>query len=167
MQADRPFFGICLGYQVLFEQSEETPGVEGLGFFTGSVIKFDGGHGLKIPHMGWNEVKPTDRSFYAWQGTPDPLHLYFVHSFFPKPDDESIINSVTEYGAPFASSVAQGNIFAGQFHPERSQDAGLALVRNFLETEKSDNNATTLLLPGALNPVPRPAPLVSSPLASA
>lgn len=133
LQADRPFFGICLGYQVLFEQSEETPGVEGLGFFTGSVIKFDGGHGLKIPHMGWNEVKPTDRTFYAWQGTPDPLHLYFVHSFFPKPDDESIINSVTEYGAPFASSVAQGNIFAGQFHPERSQDAGLALVRNFLE----------------------------------
>ena len=78
-------------------------------------------------------MKPTDRDYHMWAGTHDPLYLYFVHSFFPKPADESIVNSVTDYGAPFASSISQGNIFAGQFHPERSQDAGLALVRNFLE----------------------------------
>tara|TARA_R110002096_G_scaffold393627_3_gene588653 strand:+ start:470 stop:1093 length:624 start_codon:yes stop_codon:yes gene_type:complete len=133
LRADRPFFGICLGYQVLFESSEESPGIAGLGFFEGEVVRFDSSHGLKIPHMGWNEVVPTDRNFYAWQGTPDPLYLYFVHSFFPKPADDSIVNSRTNYGSEFASSVAQGNIFAGQFHPERSQEAGLALVKNFLE----------------------------------
>lgn len=131
--SNRPFFGICLGYQVLFESSEETPGVEGLGFFDGSVVRFNSLHSLKIPHMGWNEVKPIDRGYHLWAGTPDPLHLYFVHSFFPKPADESVINSVTHYGVQFASSISKGNIFAGQFHPERSQDAGLTLVRNFLE----------------------------------
>ncbi|MEM9281229.1 MAG: imidazole glycerol phosphate synthase subunit HisH [Verrucomicrobiota bacterium] len=133
LEADRAFFGICLGYQVLFENSEESPGVEGLGFFKGSVVRFDENHGLKIPHMGWNEVSPGDRDYYIWDGAPDPLYLYFVHSFFPKPADEAIINSTTGYGAPFASSISQGNLFAGQFHPERSQEAGLRLVKNFLE----------------------------------
>ncbi|MEM9018704.1 MAG: imidazole glycerol phosphate synthase subunit HisH, partial [Verrucomicrobiota bacterium] len=133
LREDRPFFGICLGYQVLFESSEESPGLKGLGFFPGKVVRFDSSHGLKIPHMGWNEVVPTDRTFYAWEGTPDPLHLYFVHSFYPSPADGSIVNSRTVYGDAFASSVSQGNTFAGQFHPERSQEAGLTLVRNFLE----------------------------------
>ncbi|MCG8601157.1 MAG: imidazole glycerol phosphate synthase subunit HisH [Verrucomicrobiales bacterium] len=130
---DRPFFGICLGYQVLFESSVESPGLKGLGFFKGEVVKFSNDLGLKVPHMGWNEVLPKDRNFPLWKDTPDPLHLYFVHSFHPKPADESLINSTTVYGDPFASSVGQGNIFACQFHPERSQDAGLTLVRNFLE----------------------------------
>jgi imidazole glycerol phosphate synthase glutamine amidotransferase subunit len=131
--ADRPFFGICLGYQVLFESSVESPGLKGLGFFEGEVVKFDAGHGLKVPHMGWNEVIPKDRDYPLWSGTPNPLHLYFVHSFYPQPADSGLINSTTEYGDSFASSIGRGNIFACQFHPERSQEAGLTLIRNFLE----------------------------------
>lgn len=135
LREDRPYFGICLGYQVLFEKSPESSESEGLGFFEGEVVRFDSGHGLKIPHMGWNEVEPCDRDHPIWNGLPDPLHLYFVHSFYPSPADESIVSSWTHYGAPFASSVSTGRIFAGQFHPERSQEAGLQLVRNFLEQD--------------------------------
>lgn len=132
LRADRPFFGICLGYQVLFEKSVESPGVKGLGFLEGEVVRFDERHGLKIPHMGWNEVEPVDRSHPVWAGLPDPLHLYFVHSFYPDPADPGIVSSRAHYGDAFASSIATGNIFAGQFHPERSQEAGLQLIRNFL-----------------------------------
>ncbi|MEM6916209.1 MAG: imidazole glycerol phosphate synthase subunit HisH [Verrucomicrobiota bacterium] len=133
LKADRPFFGICLGYQVLFEGSMESPGVKGLGFFEGEVIRFDESHGLKIPHMGWNEVNPTNPDLPVWKGTPSPLHLYFVHSYYPEPADKNLISSTAEYGTPFASSITRGNVFAGQFHPERSQEAGLTLISNFLE----------------------------------
>ena len=133
LKADRPFFGICLGYQVLFESSEESPETKGLGFFQGNVVRFPAGSGLKVPHMGWNEVRPTDPEAQIWKDTPDPLYLYFVHSFYPCPTDESIASSLTEYGDDFTSSVSVGNIFAGQFHPERSQDHGIQLLRNFLE----------------------------------
>jgi len=88
---------------------------------------------MKVPHMGWNEVTPTDPSFYVWQNTPDPLYLYFVHSYYPKPEDTSLIASTTNYGGDFASSISRGRTFAGQFHPERSQEAGLKLIANFLE----------------------------------
>jgi len=135
LAADRPYCGICLGYQVLFERSAESPGVEGLGHFRGEVVRFPGGPGLKIPHMGWNEVEPTDRSHPVWRGLPDPLHLYYVHSYFPAPADEGIVAARTRYGVEFAAAVSQGNVFACQFHPERSQEAGLALVENFLEGE--------------------------------
>lgn len=134
LKADRPFFGICLGYQVLFETSVESPGAAGLGFFPGEVIRFTEAPGRKIPHMGWNEVVPKDRAHPIWNEAPDPLYLYFVHSFFPKPADESLISSTADYGGQFASSVARGNVFACQFHPERSQDDGLRLIRNFLES---------------------------------
>ncbi len=130
--ADRPYFGICLGYQMLFERSSESPGVKGLGAFAGEVVKFPGDRGLKVPHMGWNEVVPTDRSLFAWAGLPHPLHLYFVHSYYPVPADPLVVASTTDYGGPFASSVARGRVFAGQFHPERSQEAGLRLMGNFL-----------------------------------
>jgi len=132
--ADRPYFGICLGYQVLFDKSRETADVRGLGVFAGEVVHFPARPGLKVPHMGWNEVTPTDPSFYAWQGTPDPLYLYFVHSYYPQPEDRSLIASTTSYGDDFASSISRGRTFAGQFHPERSQEAGLKLIANFLET---------------------------------
>ncbi|MEO0413573.1 MAG: imidazole glycerol phosphate synthase subunit HisH [Verrucomicrobiota bacterium] len=132
LEQDRPFLGICLGYQVLFESSEENPGVEGLGFFKGSVQKFPLDMGLKVPHMGWNEVHPVNRDQFLWEGIEDPTYLYFVHSFRPEPEDKEIIHSQTHYGVDFASSVQQGNVFAGQFHPERSQEAGLKLVDNFL-----------------------------------
>lgn len=129
---NRPYFGICLGYQVLFGSSAESPGTPGLGFFAGEVVRFKASHGLKIPHMGWNEVNPVDPDHSIWNGAPSPLYLYFVHSFYPEPADPSLISSTTTYGSRFASSIAQGNIFAGQFHPERSQDAGLRLIANFL-----------------------------------
>jgi imidazole glycerol phosphate synthase glutamine amidotransferase subunit len=132
LHADRPFFGICLGYQVLFETSEECPDTKGLGFFKGNVVRFPSGTGLKVPHMGWNQVNPVDPSAPIWDETPDPLYLYFVHSYFPCPDDKSIASSLTNYGEDFTSSVSKGNIFAGQFHPERSQEAGIQLLRNFL-----------------------------------
>ncbi|MAS94199.1 MAG: imidazole glycerol phosphate synthase subunit HisH [Verrucomicrobiales bacterium] len=133
VRSDRPFFGICLGYQVLFEQSVESPGVKGLGVFEGEVVRFPDDMGLKVPHMGWNEVIPCDHGHPVWSELPTPLHLYFVHSYFPKPADEKIISSTTSYGIEFASSIAKGNAFAGQFHPERSQQAGLRLIQNFLE----------------------------------
>lgn len=135
LSEDRPFFGICLGYQVLFERSEECPGLEGLGFLRGSVVKFrPGDPALKVPHMGWNQVVKTDPDHPLWRGIPDPLHLYFVHSYYPQPADTALISSRADYGGEFASSIASGRIFASQFHPERSQEAGLRLVRNFLES---------------------------------
>ncbi|MGY8640387.1 MAG: imidazole glycerol phosphate synthase subunit HisH [Verrucomicrobiales bacterium] len=136
LEAGKPFFGICLGYQVLFESSEENPEVKGLGFLKGTVKKFPMDMGLKVPHMGWNTVSIKNRDLPIWAGLPegeDP-HLYFVHSFFPDPEDESVIGSTANYGVEFASSVQVGDsIFACQFHPERSQDVGLRLIKNFLE----------------------------------
>ncbi|MCB1205132.1 MAG: imidazole glycerol phosphate synthase subunit HisH [Verrucomicrobiae bacterium] len=133
VKSDRPYFGICLGYQVLFERSSESPGVAGLGVLPGEVVRFSPDPGLKVPHMGWNQVVPVERSHSIWQDTPDPLYLYFVHSYYPVPADSSIVASTTEYGERFASSILSGNTFAGQFHPERSQEAGLRLIGNFLE----------------------------------
>lgn len=132
IRSDRPYFGICLGYQILFERSAECPELSGLGVFSGEVVRFAEAPGRKIPHMGWNAVNPSDRSAPIWQGTPDPLYLYFVHSYFPVPSDPDLISSTTHYGGDFAASIARGNLFAGQFHPERSQQAGLKLVENFL-----------------------------------
>ncbi len=130
--ADRPYFGICLGYQVLFERSSECPEAAGLGVVAGEVVQFPLDRGLKVPHMGWNRVDPVDPSHPIWEGVPDPLYLYFVHSYYPVPADPALVASVTDYGGPFASSIAKGRTFAGQFHPERSQEAGLRLMRNFL-----------------------------------
>ncbi len=137
LNAGKPFFGICLGYQVLFESSEENPDVKGLGFLKGKVRKFPMDAGLKVPHMGWNTVSIKNRDLPIWDGLPegDDPHLYFVHSFFPDPDDKSVIGSTANYGVEFASSVQVGDsIFACQFHPERSQDVGLRLMKNFLES---------------------------------
>ena len=132
IKSDRPFFGICLGYQVLFERSQETPDVKGLGIFSGEVVHFQAREGLKVPHMGWNEVVATNPDFYIWRETPEPRHLYFVHSYYPHPEDPSLIASTTQYGDDFASSISRGKTFAGQFHPERSQETGLKLISNFL-----------------------------------
>jgi len=131
---DRPFFGICIGYQVLFEGSEESPGVAGLGHFRGRVRHFPDS-GLKVPHMGWNTVSPRHPSDPIWAGLPEAPHLYFVHSYFPEPAAETadeIIAATADYGGEFAAAVRQGAVFASQFHPERSQSAGLRILRNFL-----------------------------------
>jgi len=137
IRSDRPYFGICLGYQVLFERSSECPGVRGLGVFEGEVVQFPLDRGLKVPHMGWNRVAPVDPRCPIWEGSPDPLYLYFVHSFYPRPSDDRLIASTTVYGETFASSVMSGNTFAGQFHPERSQEAGLRLMANFLSPPRA------------------------------
>lgn len=127
--ADKPFLGICLGMQMLLESSEEAPGVKGLGIFQGSVRRFPEGSG-KVPHMGWNTIIPAEGNpFFA--GMND-ASFYFVHSYFVLPDDPSVIAARTEYILPFASAVSKRNLLAVQFHPEKSQQCGLALLRRFI-----------------------------------
>jgi glutamine amidotransferase len=130
--ADRPYLGICLGYQLLFDSSEESPGVAGLGVIPGRVVHFPRAQGLKIPHMGWNRLeilKPSDRIL---KGLEEENDVYFVHSYYPVPEDQEIVTSVCAYGVRFAASVTRGNLSAVQFHPEKSQALGLAMLRNFI-----------------------------------
>lgn len=131
--ADRPYLGICLGYQILFEGSEECAGAPGLGVFPGKVVRFPARAGLKVPHMGWNEVRQTSRAAAFWQGIPDRTHYYFVHSFHPVPAEPALAAGWTDYAGEFAAAAASGRVWGVQFHPERSQNAGLRLLRNFLD----------------------------------
>ena len=131
---DRPFLGICIGFQMLFDSSEESPGSEGLGIIPGKVIKFSGQTNLKVPHMGWNKVQIKNLNDPVWQKIDDLTHFYFVHSYFPKPDNPVVSSSTTGYGVDFTSSIRFGNIFGTQFHPEKSQKSGLRLIENFLKS---------------------------------
>lgn len=128
---DRPFLGICIGYQILFDSSEETPGAPGLGIFRGHVRRFPD-CGLKIPHMGWNKVEPQQTNDPIWAGMGDSPYFYYVHSYYPEPEDSSIIAAHTTYGSTFAAAVRRGRLVATQFHPEKSQLLGLKLLNNFL-----------------------------------
>ena len=131
--AGRPYLGICLGYQILFDSSDESPGVAGLGLFRGKVKRFDDVPGVKIPHMGWNAARPVRADLKHWSGLGETPYFYFVHSYFPVPEDDSIVASRTDYASEnFASSIESGAVLACQFHPEKSQDAGLRLMGNFL-----------------------------------
>ncbi len=130
LAAERPYLGICLGYQLLFESSEESPGVEGLAVAGGTVRRFAAADGLKIPHMGWNRVQWSQAHAEWWRGLPDPAHLYFVHSYYPELEDASEALCTTDYGVRFAAGMARKNLMAVQFHPEKSQELGLALLRN-------------------------------------
>jgi len=131
--AGKPYLGICLGYQILFDSSEETPGVPGLGAFKGTVRRFQQTPGLKIPHMGWNSVVPRRSEAGTWTGLGAEPYFYYVHSYFPVPDDDAIIAAGTTYGMDtFAAAIETPNLLACQFHPEKSQDAGQLLLRNFL-----------------------------------
>jgi glutamine amidotransferase len=133
LRADRPFFGICIGYQVLFESSEEEPGVAGLGVFRGSVVKFPAIPGLKIPHMGWNVAQVQHPEHPLWHGLGADPFFYFVHSYYPQPVEADLIATRTTYGPiSFASSIQRGNVLATQFHPEKSQANGLRLLQNFV-----------------------------------
>jgi len=132
IQTGRPFLGICVGYQALFERSEEFNScAAGLGLFRGSVVRFAGRDGLKIPQIGWNQIRIARPDCPIYRDISDGSYVYFVHSFFPQPTDESIVATKTEYGDTFASSVWRDNVFATQFHPEKSQKVGLQLLKNF------------------------------------
>ena len=127
-----PFLGICLGLQLLFEESEESPGAKGLGILKGRIRRIPGGEGLKIPHMGWNtlELSGNGRLF---RGVPEEPFVYFVHSYYLEAEEEEIVKAVTWYGTKIHASVEKGNVFACQFHPEKSSETGLAILKNFAE----------------------------------
>src|SRR5260221_1663785 len=131
-KSERPFFGICVGYQMLFESSEEAPGEKGLGVFAGKVRKFSDKYHLKIPQIGWNTVtvRQPDAPLLADISTGD--YVYFVHSYYAAPEDSSLVALETTYGDTFAAAVARGNLLATQFHPEKSQSAGLQMLKNFV-----------------------------------
>jgi glutamine amidotransferase len=132
IDSGKPFLGICLGLQVLFEESEEAPGVKGLGVVKGRVVRFPDfkEEHLKVPHMGWNQVS-IKKDVPILKGIPENSWFYFVHSFYPSPEDDSVSAVKTTYGFEFTAAVSKNNIFASQFHPEKSSDLGLKMIRNF------------------------------------
>jgi len=131
VRAGRPFLGICVGMQLLFEESEESPGVAGLGLLPGRIVRFPSRAGLKVPQMGWNQlhiVQPAP----VLAGIAEGSWVYFAHSYYPVPTDPGLVATRTAYGVEYASSVWRGNLFAGVFHPEKSQRVGLAIFANFI-----------------------------------
>ena len=127
-----PFLGICLGLQLLFEKSDETKGVAGLGILKGEICRIPDGENLKIPHMGWNSLHLQNNG-RLFRGIKEDAYVYFVHSYYLKAEDEEIVKATTEYGTHIHASVEQGNVFACQFHPEKSSDVGLEILKNFVE----------------------------------
>jgi imidazole glycerol-phosphate synthase subunit HisH len=133
IRSGRPFLGICVGYQALFERSEEFNScAAGMGIFRGKVVRFHGNNGLKVPQIGWNQLELARSNCPLFRGVPDKSYVYFVHSFFPRPEDESVVATRTEYGETFASAIWKDNVYATQFHPEKSQKIGLQLLSNFV-----------------------------------
>ncbi len=131
----RPFLGICLGFQALFESSEEAPGVKGFALFPGTVPRF-AANGLKVPHMGWNELRIQQGDCPLLKDVADDSYVYFVHSYYCKPKDTSVVCGTTDYGIEFCSMLWAENVFATQFHPEKSQAVGLKMLRNFVRLGK-------------------------------
>lgn len=127
-----PLLGICLGLQLLFERSDEAPGVEGLGVLNGEILRIPDMEGLKIPHMGWNSLRLINDG-RLFRGLDDESYVYFVHSYYLKATDERIVKATTEYSTLIHAAVEQGNVFACQFHPEKSSDTGLHILKNFVE----------------------------------
>ena len=127
-----PFLGICLGLQLLFERSGESEGVEGLGILKGEIRRIPDGEGLKIPHMGWNSLHLQNNG-RLFQGIEEQAYVYFVHSYYLEAKEPEIVKATTEYGVTIHASVEKGNVFACQFHPEKSSDVGLQILRNFVE----------------------------------
>jgi glutamine amidotransferase len=130
IRAGKPFLGICLGLQLLFTRSHEDGVYEGLDLFPGEVVRFPDQPGLKVPHMGWNQLRVVRRA-PELDEMPDGASVYFVHSYFVVPEDRSLVATETDYPTPFASSIWRDNVFATQFHPEKSQRAGLSILRRF------------------------------------
>ena len=129
-KSGKPFLGICLGLQLLFERSDETPGAKGLGILKGEVLRIPPCEGLKIPHMGWNSLDITEGA-KLFKDIPQGSYVYFVHSYYLKAEDESIVAATTEYSTHIHASVEAGNVFACQFHPEKSSATGLKILKNF------------------------------------
>lgn len=131
---EKHFLGICLGLQLMFEKSDETPGVEGLGIFKGDIVKIPSENGLKVPHIGWNSInlKQTDGIF---NGIKDGNYFYFVHSYYLKNADADVVAATTQYGVEIECAIQKGRVCATQFHPEKSSETGLRLLKNFMEAE--------------------------------
>ena len=129
-----PFLGICLGLQLLFERSDETPGVEGLGILKGEILRIPECGDLKIPHMGWNSLHLQNQG-RLFKGLSEESYVYFVHSYYLKAEEEEIVKATAEYGVTIHASVEKDNVFACQFHPEKSSDVGLQILKNFVELE--------------------------------
>ncbi|MDD5349154.1 MAG: imidazole glycerol phosphate synthase subunit HisH [Chthoniobacteraceae bacterium] len=141
LQSGRPFLGICVGYQLLFETSEEAPeSVRGFGFFAGKVRRFTT-PGLKVPQIGWNSLEFPEGGHWLWNGLPANPHVFFVHSYYPEPKNPAEAIATCEYGVPFAAAAARGNVAGVQFHPEKSQAAGLRILRNFLDHTAAETAA--------------------------
>ena len=142
IEEDKPFLGLCLGFQLLFDSSEENGTRKGLGVIPGKVLKFDFKtkklSKLKVPHMGWNSIRQQDtaEARRMFKGIPDNSYFYFVHSFYGKPKEGKAVAGKTEYGIPFCAAVASGRTWACQFHPEKSGSKGLRLLKNFVEEAK-------------------------------
>ncbi len=132
-----PFLGICLGLQLLFERSDESKGVEGLGILKGEIRRIPDGEGLKIPHIGWNSLDYPNPG-RLFRGIPEQSYVYFVHSYYLQAEDENIVTATTEYGVKIHASVEQGNVFACQFHPEKSSETGIRILKNFVEIGREE-----------------------------
>lgn len=129
----KPFLGICLGMQLLFEASEEAVKTKGLSVLKGRVKRFEEKKGFKIPHMGWNQLIKASADCALLKDIPDNSYVYFCHSYYPEPKDLAVIASTTEYGKDFTSAVWKDNVYGVQFHPEKSQKAGLKIIENFVK----------------------------------
>ena len=136
---DTPFLGICLGLQLLFEKSDETPGAEGLGILKGKIVKIPPAPGLKIPHMGWNSLHLQNNG-RLFQGIPEQTYVYFVHSYYLQAEEPEIVKATTEYSTCIHASVEKDNVFACQFHPEKSSKWGLKILENFAAVGKDGNS---------------------------
>ena len=137
-ELEKPFLGICLGLQLLFERSEESPGVEGLGILKGEILKIPETEGLKIPHMGWNSLHFQNNG-RLFQGIPEQTYVYFVHSYYLQAEEPEIVKATTEYSTCIHASVEKDNVFACQFHPEKSSKWGLKILENFAAVGKDGN----------------------------
>lgn len=131
IETDKPFLGICVGYQVLFESGEEDSRSPGLGIFKGRVVRFPESE-LKVPHMGWNRLALSNPADPIWRGMGEAPYFYFVHSYYPLPEDGSLTAASCAYGVRFAAAIRRGNLVATQFHPEKSQKLGVKLLENFV-----------------------------------